>query len=51
MIFNGHIHGLMESEYKGIPLKMATFYNQGYYCRVSVRDEELNVSVQRYPNP
>lgn len=50
MIFNGHIHGLLESDYKGIPLKIATFYNQGHYCRVSVHDGELNVTVHTYPS-
>lgn len=50
MIFNGHIHGFIESEYKGIPLRIATFYNQGHYCKVSVHDEELNVTVHTHPS-
>ncbi len=45
MIFNGHIHGVMESDYKGIPLKIATFYSQGHYWRVSVQDGDLHASV------
>lgn len=49
MIFNGHIHGFIESEYKGIPIKIATFYNQGHHCKVYVRNEELNVTVDTYP--
>lgn len=49
MIFNGHMHNLIESEYKGIPLKIAPFYNEGHYCKVSVHDEELRVSVHTYP--
>jgi len=50
MIFNGHIHGVIESDYKGIPLRIASFYNQGHYCRVSVHDKELNVTVHTYPS-
>lgn len=51
MIFNGHIHGLMESDYKGIPLKIAAFYDQGHYCRVTIQDRELNVTLHSHPSP
>lgn len=48
-IFNGHMHGVISSEYKGIPVQISTFYNQGHYCKASVHDGELNVSVHSHP--
>ena len=50
MIFNGHIHGFIASDYKGIPLKIATFYNKGHYCKICVHDETLDVTVLTYPS-
>lgn len=47
-IFNGHIHDFIESEYKGIPVHICPFYNQGHYCKVSVLADELIVTGHAY---
>lgn len=48
-IFNGHMHGHIESDYKGVPVHIATFYGLGHYYEVSVQNGSLNVVAGNCP--
>ena len=48
LIFHGHIHHVIETEYKGIPIRMSPFYGQGHYSKVSVDGDALRVKLHTF---
>jgi hypothetical protein len=51
MIFHGHIHRVIEAEYKGIPIRSSPFYGQGHYSKVFVDSDTLRVELHAFRPP
>jgi len=48
LIFHGHIHQAMETDYKGIPIRLTPFWGQGHYSKVSVDGDVLRVEQHTF---